>query len=168
MKTKDEIWRIVAGSQLAHYAGMNKEWIDDLVEELAAQQEAKHFNISVCCHASARSSIRDYKQIFICDACNKECDLVELCMKFIPKPKQEAEKECPDCYKDYKCVDHREKPKQLPGLPEKLNIPCFVKDYFMRGENSFVGEALQCLNDHIGMLENKTNEILDYLKARER
>ncbi len=49
---------------------------------------------------------------------------------------------------------------------EELNIPCFVKDYFIRGEHSFIGEALQCLNDHIGMLENKLNELIQAFNSR--
>lgn len=44
---------------------------------------------------------------------------------------------------------------------EKLNLPVFVHDYFLRHKDKFVSEALQALNDHIGMCEKKINEVID-------
>ncbi len=56
-------------------------------------------------------------------------------------------------------------PKQeLPKKKiERLNLPCFVHDYFLQHKDGFVSKALQVLNDHIGMLETKLNETIDKL-----
>ena len=59
-----------------------------------------------------------------------------------------------------KFVYHIPQPEKEKKI-EKANLPCFVQDYFMRGENKFIGEALQCLNDHLGMLESKLNEVIE-------
>jgi hypothetical protein len=68
-------------------------------------------------------------------------------------PPQEVKDEgCPDHHiKGCKCEYCRDSEKPKPELPEKVNLPVFVHDYFKRG--TWTGEELQALNDHIGLLE---------------
>jgi len=49
---------------------------------------------------------------------------------------------------------------------ELLNLPIFVKDYFLQHKDRFVSEALQALNDHIGMIEKAHNDLITALKEK--
>ena len=76
--------------------------------------------------------------------------------------KPPADKLCGRCKKPI------EKPPQEQPKSERieeLNVPLFMVDYFMYGKNTldeitFIGQALQCLNDNIRICEAKINELV--------
>jgi len=145
-RLNEQIRRIVQDSQLAHYSGNNREWIEDLIDALIsllvheAEPLGKMFPVSECCRAGAAKVEGTEKpgKYYVCSNCGMPCNLTDW-----------------------------SKPKQLPGLPSKLkhnpttlseNVE-FV-DKFTPGN---LVKALCIIQDH----EKKIDEIIEYLKARE-
>ena len=87
---------------------------------------------------------------------------------------KEFEKELGDLFRkcgDLYITDILEAASQIFGEEklkkvELLNLPIFVKDYFLQHKDRFVSEALQALNDHIGMIEKAHNDLITALKEK--